>query len=52
MTTATVAVVITVRWWFWPYLFGLRAMVALTGMEPDQEKLASVCRKAVYTKAV
>jgi hypothetical protein len=48
----TVTAQIRVRWWFPLYVFGLRLMVQLTGMEPDQAKLEAVCRKAVYTKVV
>jgi hypothetical protein len=48
----TITVQIRVRWWFPLYVSGLRLMVHLTEMEPDEEKLQAVCRKAVYTKVV
>jgi hypothetical protein len=36
-----------VRWWLPYYAFGMIFMAWLTGLQPDEEKIALICKRAV-----
>lgn len=44
---ATLNVRIRFAWWFKPYVYGLAAMAAITGREPDWTRVNRVIDRAV-----
>lgn len=48
--SVSITVSVRFRWWFKYYLFGIHAMIFLTGREPDGDKLDYWIRKAVVLK--
>ena len=45
-----VDVKVTVAWWYRPYLNTLLWFAQLTGMQPDEDKLVEVIRRALRVK--
>ncbi|MBZ2208494.1 hypothetical protein [Massilia soli] len=45
-------VIVTQAWWLTPYFYCLAAFCALTGQEPDIDKLKAVIDRALKTKIV
>lgn len=41
MACITVTITIKRSWWVTPYIYGVYLLSALTGMEPDYEKVAA-----------
>ena len=52
METRSLAVEITVAWWFSWYVATLMLVAALMCMEPDPEKLARVLLRAIRSRTV
>ncbi|PUA19597.1 hypothetical protein [Glaciimonas sp. PCH181] len=45
-----IKVEVSIAWWFKPYMYGVLAMCAITGREPDEAKVTAWCMKAVRAK--
>lgn len=43
-------IIVRRRWWLTPYLAGVKAMVLLTGLEPDWDNLRYWIRRGLYTE--
>lgn len=52
MADTTVTVQIVAKWWLHWYLSGVMLMVALTGMPPNEERLAYWFRRGFKTRVV
>lgn len=50
MATMNMKISVKRAWWLKPYCFGVAAMSALTGREPDWEKVNRMIRRAVTFK--
>lgn len=50
MAASRITIKVTLAWWLPLYVRGVAMMCALTGMEPDWEKVESVIHKAMRLK--
>lgn len=50
MATMNMKISVKRAWWLTPYFYGLATVAALTGREPDWNKVNAVIRRAVTFK--
>jgi hypothetical protein len=50
MATMTLKLRVKVAWWIKPYLYGVITMCAITGCEPNQERVQYWISRAVSVK--
>jgi hypothetical protein len=50
MAKITITGKVKIAWWLKPYFYGVAAMSALTGLDPDWEKVTRVIDRAISFK--
>lgn len=49
---ATAHIVVTQAWWLTPYFYCLAAFCAISGQQPDEDKLKAIIDRALKMKVV